>query len=645
MKKINRLLFILAIVFTAFIGAKNANADTIFSPDATCGDFPKDGDALITNCSSSGEESDLFDVTITNWYKGDLYSSSTTAPGEAIGTTGVYESGYKYYLELKFKPKDGNEFDDNVNFNILGLSDGTVMVAAPNGEYIVIFEFVVHHIVHFETYGGTPIEDIVENEWCSFDIDMIDDPIKDGYTFLGWYEDPEFKYNYWGSCLDESITLYAKFVETSKIINNISVTLYGPTIGKLITSSSYTDPEWGAVIFQQEPRPTAIVPNDANYVVDSVAWIKGLCDFENELYLCDEYFEGEIEDNTYYYAEIGIEANEGYAINSDVTIKVNGEDPEEVFAVYESTYTRFIAKVKSRAESNTMITTNKTTIDFGETFAGLENDAYLALGQKVVFTNTGITTVKFDIYNPTSQGFGCAGFDSNLEIAPGETMEITLIPHPSYIFSKDPGTYNGTYVITATNVDDESDSYPVEVSAKIIVLDKNIENAKVSGIVAKTYNGTYQKQTSLKVVLNNKTLKEGVDYKLLYSNNKNAGTAKFSITGIGKYTGKIYKTFKINKAANTLTIKSANKTVYYSKLKSASQVVKPITIVKRQGTLTYTKMSGSSINLTINKTTGKVTVKKGTKKGKYKIKIKVSASATTNYLSKYIIRTVYVTVK
>ena len=111
MKKINRLLFTITIVLTAFIGLRNVNADTILNPDATCGDFPKDGDALITNCSSSGEESDLFDVTITNWYKGDLYSSSTTAPGEPVGTTGVYESGYKYYLELKFKPKDGNEFD------------------------------------------------------------------------------------------------------------------------------------------------------------------------------------------------------------------------------------------------------------------------------------------------------------------------------------------------------------------------------------------------------------------------------------------------------------------------------------------------------------------------------------------------------
>ena len=645
MKKTNRLLFMLAVVLTAFVGLKNVNADTIFSPDATCGDFPKDGDALITNCSSSGDESDLFDVAVMTWYKGDLYESSSDTPGESVGTTGVYESGYKYYLELKFTPKTGNEIADDTNFNIIGLSDGTVVSSAPNGEYIVIFEFVVHHIVHFETYGGTPIADFVEDEWCSFDIDAIDNPVKDGYTFLGWYEDSDFEYNYWGSCLDESITLYAKFVETSKIINNINVTLQGPTIGQVITSGSYTDPEWGAVVFQQNPRPTATVPNDVNYAVDSASWVQGLCDMEHEIYLCDEYFDGEIEEDTYYYAEIGVEAKEGYALNPDVTIKVNGEDPEEVFAVYGSTYTRFIAKVKSQEASATMITANKTSVDFGETFAGLDNDAYFALGQKVIFTNTGVTTVKFSIYNPTDKGMGSTGFDSNREVAPGETMEITLIPHPSYIFSKDPGVYNGTYVITAINVEDASDTYSVNVAGKIVVLEKDISKAAVSGITTQTYNGKQQRQEKLVVKLSGRTLVKDVDYQVLYSSLTNAGTVKMTIKGIGEYEGSLVKTFTRKKAKNTLTVKAYNKTVYYSKVKKAAQVVKPITIVKKQGTLTYTKMSGSSTKLLLNKTTGKVTVKKGTKKGKYKIKIKVYASGNTNYFSNYTIKTVYVTVK
>ena len=174
---------------------------------------------------------------------------------------------------------------------------------------------------------------------------------------------------------------------------------------------------------------------------------------------------------------------------------------------------------------------------------------------------------------------------------------------------------------------------------------ENISEGEVTNIKTQTYTGTKQRQNDLVVTLNGETLIKDTDYQVYYSSLINAGTIKMTIKGLGDYQGTIVKTFTRKKAANTLTIKSANKTVYYSKVKNAAQVIKPITIVKKQGTLTYTKLSGSSAKLTINKTTGKVTVKKGTKKGKYKIKIKVSASATTNYLSKYIIRTVYVTVK
>lgn len=41
------------------------------------------------------------------------------------------------------------------------------------------------------------------------------------------------------------------------------------------------------------------------------------------------------------------------------------------------------------------------------------------------------------------------------------------------------------------------------------------------------------------------TLKEGTDYTVTYSNNKNVGTAKVKITGKGNYSGTITKTFKI----------------------------------------------------------------------------------------------------
>ena len=173
----------------------------------------------------------------------------------------------------------------------------------------------------------------------------------------------------------------------------------------------------------------------------------------------------------------------------------------------------------------------------------------------------------------------------------------------------------------------------------------NLESATVTGIKTQTYNGLKQRQNDVVVTLNDEILVKDVDYQVLYSNLTNAGTIKMTIKGINAYTGTITKTFTRKKAKNTLTVKAYNKTVYYSKVKKSAQVVKPITIVKKQGTVTYTKLSGSSAKLTINKTTGKVTVKKGTKKGKYKIKIKVYASGNTNYFSNYTIKTVYITVK
>ena len=55
----------------------------------------------------------------------------------------------------------------------------------------------------------------------------------------------------------------------------------------------------------------------------------------------------------------------------------------------------------------------------------------------------------------------------------------------------------------------------------------------------------------------NKTLKNGKDYKVAYSNNVNPGTATVKITGKGKYSGTVKKTFKIK---NTLSVTLSKKT-------------------------------------------------------------------------------------
>ena len=146
------------------------------------------------------------------------------------------------------------------------------------------------------------------------------------------------------------------------------------------------------------------------------------------------------------------------------------------------------------------------------------------------------------------------------------------------------------------------------------------------------------------VKLGTRTLKKGTDYTVKYSSNTRVGTATVTVTGKGNYKGTAKGSFKIQKAANPMVVKSSAKSVLYTKVKSAKQTVAPISVTNARGTVTYTKVSGAK-QLTVNKTTGKITVAKGTKKQTYKARIRVSASGSDNYKGKNYTVTVQVTVK
>ena len=129
--------------------------------------------------------------------------------------------------------------------------------------------------------------------------------------------------------------------------------------------------------------------------------------------------------------------------------------------------------------------------------------------------------------------------------------------------------------------------------------------------------------------------KEGVDYKLSYKNNINAGTATVTATGIGRYAGSASDKFIILKAKNTLKAKGKTATVSASRLAKKAQSLKRakvISISKAKGTVTFKKKNGSKKILISKK--GKVTVKKGLAKGTYKVTVKVKAKGTKNYKAK-----------
>jgi hypothetical protein len=178
----------------------------------------------------------------------------------------------------------------------------------------------------------------------------------------------------------------------------------------------------------------------------------------------------------------------------------------------------------------------------------------------------------------------------------------------------------------------------------------NLEDATIK-ISPKSYvyDGKTKKPT-VTVTYMGMTLVQGVDYKLIYANNKKAGTAKAIITGKEKnFTGTKTGSFKITKATQKVAAVSpksgATKTFKAADLQKAAKTFTiKATASKEQGTAQFKKVKGNA-KITIS-SAGKVTVKKGLKAGKYTLKYKVRVKATTNYkATKYAQKTIKIVVK
>ncbi|WP_310604661.1 Ig-like domain-containing protein [Anaerosporobacter sp.] len=83
--------------------------------------------------------------------------------------------------------------------------------------------------------------------------------------------------------------------------------------------------------------------------------------------------------------------------------------------------------------------------------------------------------------------------------------------------------------------------------------DEQEEGKAISGAIIKLSNDSYvydgkEKKPNAVVTLDNVILVKDVDYSIAYKDNIKVGTAKIIVTGIGKYTGSIEKSFIIKKA-------------------------------------------------------------------------------------------------
>ena len=110
------------------------------------------------------------------------------------------------------------------------------------------------------------------------------------------------------------------------------------------------------------------------------------------------------------------------------------------------------------------------------------------------------------------------------------------------------------------------------------------------------------KKPGVTVKLNGKTLKNGTDYTVSYSNNTKVGTATVKITGKGNYTGSVSKTFKIKNNFKKATVSGISTKAFTGK-----NITQSIT-VKYNGK-TLKKGTDYTVSCSNNKSIGTATVK------------------------------------
>ena len=121
-------------------------------------------------------------------------------------------------------------------------------------------------------------------------------------------------------------------------------------------------------------------------------------------------------------------------------------------------------------ESDTSISSDKTSVDFGSLQKGFSHEDSDAVLQTVRITNNGLTTITINNTNPTANGpFGCYWFDNTAQIAPGEYIDVQLRLADSSAFANIAGNYSGTYVFTATNVENSEEIRTISIDATVVL--------------------------------------------------------------------------------------------------------------------------------------------------------------------------------
>lgn len=241
-------------------------------------------------------------------------------------------------------------------------------------------------------------------------------------------------------------------------------------------------------------------------------------------------------------------------------------------------------------------------------------------------------TVSQTIYRPSTVSLSKTSYPYDGTVKkPNVTVKNSngsTIASSNYTVSYASGRKNvGSYKVTVTF---KGSTYSGSMSKTFTIAAKSVSgmNATLSK-KSYTYSGSaYKPRVTLKN--GSKTLKNGTDYSVSYSGNKNVGTAKVKITGKGNYSGTKTVKFKINPKGTTLKSVSAVSKGFTAKwTKQTTQ-----TTGYQIQYATNSKFSGAKIYTVKSKKTTSQKISKLTAKKKYYVRIRTYKTVSgTKYCS------------
>ncbi len=188
----------------------------------------------------------------------------------------------------------------------------------------------------------------------------------------------------------------------------------------------------------------------------------------------------------------------------------------------------------------------------------------------------------------------------------------TLVRGTDYTVSYSDNLEVGTASVVVTGKGDYTGSRTLNFT---ITKEKDLSAATVTlSETSYTYDGK-KKEPGVTVKLGGRTLSQGTDYLVTYSNNTEVGTAQVLIMGYGDYIGSMIKEFKIEKAAVTSLTSATVSLTSSAKIEYTGTAKTPAVKVVAGGK-TLTADTDYTLSYSNNQNAGNATVTV-TGKGKY----------------------------